>query len=303
MRRQRVIDSGFTLVELLVVIGIIGVLIAILLPALSRARSTAKSTQCLSNLRGIGQAALLYANDFDDAVLPCSVSGTGGDDFWPFLLQARKYLPKSSDQNPTSAGVDSKSVLMCPSISEAPPSSTGTETGDARRATSVVVALAGSVDGQTGPLVTQWSYGINGSVNGGSVGYTAWVPCRAISYNPNGLVQTLKPPAALRRGNLPNATQLAFLFDGAEANWWTNGGARVDGRIDGTRHGKSDPTKKGTTGSTNVLFFDGHVESFSRAELPNGQAGADGMGLPTPTVAQRLSTLFPKVQWRMDQYR
>ncbi len=55
--------KGFTLIELLVVIGIIALLVSILMPALSRAKELAKRTVCSANLKGIGNAAVIYMNE------------------------------------------------------------------------------------------------------------------------------------------------------------------------------------------------------------------------------------------------
>ena len=71
---------AFTLVELLVVIGIIAVLISILLPSLNRARASAKNVQCLSNLRQIAMWGLTYANDQRGGALPVHVNTGAGNE-------------------------------------------------------------------------------------------------------------------------------------------------------------------------------------------------------------------------------
>ena len=85
---------AFTLIELLVVIAIIGILAALLLPVLSRAKKSAQRTNCLNNLKQICTGIHLYANDNEDT-LPSTVITNGMP--WAYQWRFFKELTKSYD--------------------------------------------------------------------------------------------------------------------------------------------------------------------------------------------------------------
>lgn len=88
---------GFTLIELLVVIAIIVVLTALLLPSLSKARLHAQATVCSSNLRQVGMAALMYAND-NEQWLPAATLAGSTPGYWK--LETAVYMRgKETDWN------------------------------------------------------------------------------------------------------------------------------------------------------------------------------------------------------------
>ncbi len=107
--------TGFTLIELLVVIAIIAILAAILFPVFARAREQARKTTCLSNLKQLGLAMMMYVQDYDEC-FPAPRSpqpyGSGGwwSDFWSGVWLGFRTWPY--DLEPY---MKNKQIVVCPS--------------------------------------------------------------------------------------------------------------------------------------------------------------------------------------------
>ena len=119
--------SGFTLVELLVVIAIIAILAAILFPVFARARAKAGQVSCLSNVRQLAMAVLMYAQDYEDA-LPIAVTCRPD---WSYCWTTMELLEPY---------VMNREIRFCPSDRE------------------------GSVDLSSFPALGRYSYGWNKAV-------------------------------------------------------------------------------------------------------------------------------------------
>jgi prepilin-type processing-associated H-X9-DG protein/prepilin-type N-terminal cleavage/methylation domain-containing protein len=113
---------GFTLVELLVVVAIVGLLVALLLPALARGKASAQRVKCAGNLRQLGLAAHMYWDDNSGNTFRYrGISTNGGDIYWFGWLArgsegARAFDPAPGALHPYLGG---RGVELCPALNYA----------------------------------------------------------------------------------------------------------------------------------------------------------------------------------------
>lgn len=110
-------NSAFTLIELLVVIAIIAILAAILFPVFAQAREKARQTSCLSNMKQIGTASMMYVQDYDETYMVASTLVTPPSTYqdWRAML-----VPYIKNGNPGQVSATDKTIVggvfSCPSV-------------------------------------------------------------------------------------------------------------------------------------------------------------------------------------------
>jgi prepilin-type N-terminal cleavage/methylation domain-containing protein/prepilin-type processing-associated H-X9-DG protein len=268
---RRLACRAFSLIELLVVVGLIAVLVGILLPVLGRAREAANTAACLSNMNMIGIAIRNYSADYSNYPPPVTVNDTI---FWYNILVDKKYL---NSPDGTNRGPQTRSVFYCP----------GSNTTDfLSAALSGVTNIPASRTDMRGAMAVRWQspdtgtsidcwYGMNADQSDDP---TLGFPCRKAG---DGMVM-------IKMNQITRPSDLVMLYDGV---FWHLGGMNAN-RLN-ARHVHMT--------RTNLAFFDGHAQTYPTTDLPGGIGVAQISDFSLASLQANRKNGSPL--WLLDQQR
>jgi len=255
-------SRGFTLIELIVVVGIILVLMALLAPALFKARDYSRNAACLSNLHQVGAAFANYANDGSNtkrSLFPVGYNSTTGHNYASVMIELG-YLnsPKTNV-----GAVSTANVLRCPNSLDNPGSLGAVNASPVPTASGLNGYWENTVSEPLNPTVRHYRtwYGYNGGTTG-----DAPLP------DTDG---TTLPQ--ISRDKYANCNNLVLIFDGYLT---ANGAGGASAIPYAARHSGSS--------ATNILCADGHGDTIPVTKMPQGAFTAIQAGTPGP-------------QWRLSQ--
>jgi prepilin-type N-terminal cleavage/methylation domain-containing protein/prepilin-type processing-associated H-X9-DG protein len=251
-RKIRACASGFTLVELLVVMGIITALIGILMPALSAARGQSRSLKCLSNIRQLGEALSMYASD-SNGKYPLNTTTPSPGKSWYDAARIGMYLP-------VPAQATSSSVYSCPE-------------DDGYLSYAMNFWASSAVD----PLTLKQALSEPGATQS-----TFWSSTVSDSPQMILLIESWSPNTVSGGWSAPASVGLRGAAEGQRFGAGNGVGNYHDGRI-GTvdceipymRHRSLSGPGTGTQarGRTTIAFADGHAEICTSDSLANYSTG------------------------------
>jgi prepilin-type N-terminal cleavage/methylation domain-containing protein/prepilin-type processing-associated H-X9-DG protein len=307
---------GFTLVELLVVIGIIGLLIGLLLPALSAARDRANTVKCLANLQQCGLAFQMYLNEQSGWIPPGAYQDadlTGSNpppttpldyntpsEGWPTILATPGYI--QAPWTTLGAPPTIKSMLVCPMANDqvtteaygAPSSRVDPSCAimfrwaSQRLHNAIFPFPASSSASNQAYLDTSYALNTTNTYYAGNGSLVQAVPFLFYPLSNAGVAAYVYH----NRSQVVHPSELVVLFDGRGINCMSANANRITLRHNGAT-------------VCNASFFDGHAESVPWKRLPGPTLG-DANAMPGTASGGflgpfSLTTLPSEPKWRLDQ--